>query len=143
MIKSLTETGLIDLFSAVVRGCRVRLGRAWDSCVSQARARERAAMPIHAQAQVTGEDVSRGKPAPDGFLLAASKLGIDPAHCVGYEGACRAGMASSSIVLGHVQLVKCGRLTGPGATLGRRLCMQTPNWEWRRSARLAFWRLST
>ena len=37
--------------------------------------------------QVCGEDVSRGKPAPDAFLLAASKLGIPPEHCVGYEDA--------------------------------------------------------
>ncbi|GIL69268.1 hypothetical protein Vretimale_12610 [Volvox reticuliferus] len=36
---------------------------------------------------VCGEDVSNGKPAPDAFLLAAQKLGVDPAGCVGYEDA--------------------------------------------------------
>lgn len=30
--------------------------------------------------------MSRGKPAPDAFLLAAEKIGIAPEHCVGYEG---------------------------------------------------------
>mmetsp|Transcript_33793 Transcript_33793/g.61017 ORF Transcript_33793/g.61017 Transcript_33793/m.61017 type:complete len:210 (-) Transcript_33793:555-1184(-) len=36
---------------------------------------------------VTGEDVQKGKPSPDGFLLAAKQLGIDPMYCVGYEDA--------------------------------------------------------
>jgi len=31
------------------------------------------------------EDYPRGKPAPDGFLLGAKKLGIDPNHCVVFE----------------------------------------------------------
>jgi beta-phosphoglucomutase-like phosphatase (HAD superfamily) len=32
---------------------------------------------------VTGGDVARGKPAPDGFLLAAEKIGVPPHLCVG------------------------------------------------------------
>ncbi len=34
---------------------------------------------------VTRGDVSRGKPAPDIFLLAAEKLGADPSECLVYE----------------------------------------------------------
>ncbi|MDP2339589.1 MAG: HAD family phosphatase [Deltaproteobacteria bacterium] len=34
---------------------------------------------------VGAEDVTRGKPAPDIFLAAAKKLGIDPARCVAFE----------------------------------------------------------
>ena len=34
---------------------------------------------------VTPADVARGKPAPDMFLLAAEKLGIDPADCLVFE----------------------------------------------------------
>ncbi|MCK6549739.1 HAD family phosphatase [Myxococcota bacterium] len=34
---------------------------------------------------VTGEDAPRGKPAPDLFVLAASRLGVDPRHCIAFE----------------------------------------------------------
>ena len=50
-------------------------------------------------AVVCGDDVANGKPAPDVFLLAAKRLGLDPADClviedahVGIEAAHRAGM---------------------------------------------------
>jgi beta-phosphoglucomutase family hydrolase len=50
-------------------------------------------------AVVSADDVTNGKPAPDVFLLAAERLGLDPADClviedahVGIEAARRAGM---------------------------------------------------
>jgi HAD superfamily hydrolase (TIGR01509 family) len=36
---------------------------------------------------VTAEDVKREKPAPDGFLLAAKRLQVDPKECVAIEDA--------------------------------------------------------
>ena len=38
-------------------------------------------------AEVTGEEVARGKPAPDAYLLAAARLGVPPAACVVFEDA--------------------------------------------------------
>lgn len=37
------------------------------------------------EAIVTSDMVENGKPAPDPYLLAASKLGIEPAYCIGVE----------------------------------------------------------
>lgn len=45
-------------------------------------------------ARVTGADVTRGKPDPQVFLLAAAKLGIAPADCVVVEDA-PAGVAAA------------------------------------------------
>jgi HAD superfamily hydrolase (TIGR01509 family) len=44
--------------------------------------------------EVTGDDVTRGKPAPDLFLRAAEGLGIEPANCVVFEDA-PAGVAAA------------------------------------------------
>jgi len=50
---------------------------------------------------VCAEDYEHGKPAPDGFLMAAAKLGVEPKHCMvfedtelGIQAATAAGMAS-------------------------------------------------
>lgn len=40
------------------------------------------------------EDYERGKPAPDGYLLAAQKLGVPPEQCVVFEDS-EAGVASA------------------------------------------------
>lgn len=34
---------------------------------------------------ITGDDVANGKPSPEGYLLAARRLGVDPAQCVVVE----------------------------------------------------------
>lgn len=34
---------------------------------------------------ITAEDVTRGKPAPDGYILGAKRLGFDPADCLVFE----------------------------------------------------------
>ncbi len=42
---------------------------------------------------VTADQIGRGKPAPDAYLLAAARLGVDPAECVVLEDA-PAGVAA-------------------------------------------------
>lgn len=53
---------------------------------------------------VSAEDYAHGKPAPDGYLLAAERLGVKPADCLvfedtemGVESATAAGMASVKV----------------------------------------------
>ncbi len=53
--------------------------------------------------RVTAESVSASKPHPEGFLKAASLLGIDPADCVVFEDSeagIQAGLAAGMTVIG-------------------------------------------
>ena len=70
----------------------------------------------HFDIEVTGDQVERGKPAPDLFLLAAEGLGTSPAEAVvledsplGVEAALAAGM--------RVVAVQNGRPTMPAFTV--------------------------
>jgi HAD superfamily hydrolase (TIGR01509 family) len=65
-------------------------------------------------ATVTGEDVTEGKPSPEGFLLAARRLGVAPPRCLviedavaGVTAARRAGMRCLAVTSTH-----------PGESLG-------------------------
>lgn len=56
------------------------------------------------QAIISAEDVHRGKPDPEVYLLAASRIGVSPGRCIvvedavaGVEGARRAGMKSIGV----------------------------------------------
>ena len=52
---------------------------------------------------ITGESVGSGKPSPDPYLLAAERLGVDPARCVVVEDApagVTAGLAAGASVIG-------------------------------------------
>lgn len=57
---------------------------------------------------VAAEDVERGKPAPDAYLLAAAGLSVSPGHCIvvedapaGVEGAKAAGMQVVAVTTTH------------------------------------------
>ena len=70
-------------------------------------------------ARVTGSDVTRGKPDPQVYLMAAERLGVDPQHCAvvedapaGVEAANRAHMLSIALTgtatraqLAHADLI--------------------------------------
>jgi sugar-phosphatase len=64
---------------------------------------------------VCAEDVSRGKPDPEGYLLAASRLGVAPAECVVIEDAppgVAAARAAGSRVVGVTTTHSAGELQG-------------------------------
>lgn len=71
----------------------------------------------------SGDDVARGKPAPDLFLLAAKQLDVPPARCLVIEDSVngvRAGIAAGATVWGftggpHCLPDQAERLTGAGA----------------------------
>jgi len=74
--------------------------------LASARARH-CGLPIPA-VFVTAEDVAEGKPSPEGYLLAAQRLGIDPRQCVviedspaGLQAAKTGGMRAVAIATTH------------------------------------------
>jgi len=76
--------GSVELTTALKPGT-------WTVCTSAnvnlGRARLQAAgIPVPAEL-VTADDVKRGKPFPDPYLLGAERLGLDPADCVVFEDA--------------------------------------------------------
>lgn len=53
---------------------------------------------------ITAEDVSRGKPNPDGFLLAAKRLGVEARDCLVFEDA-PAGIQAAEAAGGDVMVI--------------------------------------
>ncbi|MFM8528265.1 MAG: HAD family hydrolase [Ilumatobacteraceae bacterium] len=57
---------------------------------------------------VTGEEVSRGKPHPEPYLLAAERLGLDPGECIAIEDSptgVRSALAAGCRVIGVPHVV--------------------------------------
>lgn len=80
------------------RGIKVGLATSTDYPASIDHLR-RSAMEGYFDAIITGDMVKNGKPAPDIYLLAAERLGVDPQNCIGVEDSlngvrsiCAAGM---------------------------------------------------
>jgi HAD superfamily hydrolase (TIGR01509 family) len=69
---------------------------------------------------VAGDEVVRGKPAPDMFLLAARRLGAEPEACVAIEDSPPGVQAA--VAAGMVTLAVC-RVPGTEATLAAAHCV--------------------
>lgn len=72
-----------------------------------------AGLPIP-QVLITAEDVERGKPEPDGYLLAAKQLGVDCTDCLIFEDA-EIGIAAALAAGGLLVVVTATHIpSGPG-----------------------------
>ena len=60
---------------------------------------------------IAAEDTTRGKPHPDGYLLAASKLGVEPARCVAVEDS-TAGITAAGAAGMRCIAVRAGNFAG-------------------------------
>lgn len=74
-----------------------------------AQARMKAAGLTLPDVVITAEDVTQGKPAPDGFLLAAKRLGVEPAQCLVFEDA-PAGIAAAKAAGARVVVITAAHL---------------------------------
>ncbi|KAI6047475.1 HAD-like domain-containing protein [Pisolithus marmoratus] len=79
----------------------------WAICTSATRAYASAALDIVGidipDVLITAEDVNKGKPSPDPYLLGASQCGVEPSRCLVIEDApagIRSGLAAGCKVVG-------------------------------------------
>jgi sugar-phosphatase len=79
--------------AAVLEAAKGRWALVTSATPGIARARVKAAGLVMPQVVVTSADVTRGKPDPMGYLMAARALGVDPAACLVFEDA-HAGIAA-------------------------------------------------
>ncbi|KAJ2690658.1 hypothetical protein IWW39_000600 [Coemansia spiralis] len=67
---------------------------------------------------ITPENITHGKPHPEGYVLAAKRMGMDPRHCVVFEDAVagvKAGRDSGAVVVGIRTLLSDKQLKDVGA----------------------------
>ncbi|KAJ2448097.1 hypothetical protein EV183_005601 [Coemansia sp. RSA 2336] len=68
---------------------------------------------------ITPVDVAQGKPMPDGYLLAAKRLALDPSQCVVFEDAAagiKAGRDAGAVVVGVRTHLGAEQLIAAGAS---------------------------
>lgn len=94
---------LIFIKACKDKGIRIAVATSADQVKMEINLRE-IRIPVETfDATVNGLEIEHKKPAPDIFLLAASRLGVDPQHCLVVEDAVSgvaAGKAAGAKVLG-------------------------------------------
>ena len=86
--KGANSLGLAEHVAALLREHGYRIGMATSTGYNSAMEHlERTNMLSYfsPNAIITGDMVENGKPAPDIYLLAAERLGVDPSECIGVE----------------------------------------------------------
>lgn len=80
--------GVLELINNALLRRDFRLAIVTSASLDLSRAiLESAKVPYHKMVYVTGSEITRKKPDPELFLVAASRMGIHPAHCVVIEDA--------------------------------------------------------
>jgi len=80
--------GVLELINGTLQRQDFRLAIATSASLELSRAiLESAKVPYRKMVYVTGSEITRKKPDPELFLVAASRMGIIPAHCVVIEDA--------------------------------------------------------
>jgi len=83
-----TFAGVLGLIDAALVNGNFRLAIATSGSFEKSRAIVKSVKaPYERMAHISGNDVKKRKPAPDLFLLAAERLGIEPERCVVIEDA--------------------------------------------------------
>src|SRR6185503_4092520 len=79
------KPGLLELLTFVEQqGLQVAVATSTEAAYTEFSLRK-AGLDGRFPVMVTGDQVQRGKPAPDIYLEAARRLGTEPAHCVALE----------------------------------------------------------
>ncbi|GAA2234102.1 MULTISPECIES: HAD-IA family hydrolase [Kitasatospora] len=108
--------GMVDVLAALAE-------RGTAFCVASSSPRDRLALslevtglaPLFEDRVYSAADVARGKPAPDVFLHAAARMGVDPANAVVVEDSgpgVAAALAAGMACVGYAALTPTERLTG-------------------------------
>ncbi|OHB54641.1 MAG: hypothetical protein A2173_06190 [Planctomycetes bacterium RBG_13_44_8b] len=94
LIKAMQEeplpafSGVLELINAALQRRDFRLAIATSASLGLSRAiLESAKVPYQKMVYVTGSEITRKKPDPELFLVAASQMGILPKNCVVFEDA--------------------------------------------------------
>jgi len=108
--------GVLALIDAALASGNFRLAIATSGSFEKSRAIVKSVkVPYEKMVHVSGSDVRRRKPAPDLFLLAAERLGIQPGRCVVIEDApdgVRAAKAAGAKCIAVTNTTSAGNLAG-------------------------------
>lgn len=105
-----------------------RIGSRWPKAIVTGSSREEARQALTALGLVAdfplvlaAEDYTRGKPAPEGYLAAAARLGVRPERCLVLEDSV-AGIAAGRAAGMTVVAVRAGNFAGHDQSAAHHIC---------------------